>query len=218
MNDNDRQQLADDIAEGFTRLANDIGHSDPRRTNLAGAHEGDDMTPIQRMRFGFQGWPKAARYDGDSASSSSRERDPDEDGWRLGRSDPTGNAAIVPDRAAHDLKTLDRLLRDAEKLQDAISALLSTYGPARAAGDAERALVARENIKPEPGCSNCGKHGHWQPIDPRRPNLAICRFCAEWRIATGVHPGKRECDMHNDGKTVRRPDANHVARRKGTAA
>lgn len=273
MNDNERRSKLDELAEGFTRAAVALAHVDRRRTTLDGGHEGDDMTPIDRMRFAFVGQPRAARYDGDSESAPKAERckcghtdkrhnDEDEcrscnciefrldasprctcghgqdfhsakgmhlsagycvpgcrcshyepDGVRGLNGDPTAVAGIKHDRAAQDLKDHDKDVRAAEALLERITARLARFGPARPAGDAERALLARENLAPEPGCSNCGKHGHWQPIE----YAGLCNFCRRWNRDTGSEPGARECGMHADGKTVRRPDVNHVNRRRGAA-
>lgn len=236
MNDQERRHHANELAEGFTRAAIALAHVDRRRTTLDGGHEGDDMSPIDRMRFAFVGQPKAARYDGDSESTPAREPrctcghgqaghyptpvgciaqdcvctayEPDQ--LRGLNSDPTGTAGIRPDKAAQELRDHDKDVRAAEALLERITARLARFGPARPAGDAERALLARENLAPEPGCSNCGKHGHWQPIE----YAGLCNFCRRWNRDTGSEPGARECGMHADGKTVRRPDVNHLSRRQ----
>lgn len=235
MNDQERRHHANELAEGFTRAAIALAHVDRRRTTLDGGHEGDDMSVFDRMRFAFAGQPRAARYDGDSESTPAREPrctcghgqaghyptpvdciaqdcvctafEPDQ--LRGLNSDPTGTAAIRPDKAAQELRDHDKDVRAAEALLERITARLARFGPARPAGDAERALLARENLAPEPGCSNCGKHGHWQPIE----YAGLCNFCRRWNRDTGSEPGARECGMHADGKTVRRPDVNHVNRR-----
>ena len=236
MNDQERRHHANELAEGFTRAAIALAHVDRRRTTLDGGHEGDDMSPIDRMRFAFAGQPRAARYDGDSESTPAREPrctcghgqaghyptpvdciaqdcvctafEPDQ--LRGLNSDPTGTAGIRPDKAAQELRDHDKDVRAAEALLERITARLARFGPARPAGDAERALLARENLAPEPGCSNCGKHGHWQPIE----YAGLCNFCRRWNRDTGSEPGARECGMHADGKTVRRPDVNHLSRRQ----
>lgn len=274
VNDQDRFDAANQNAELVTRIANAVAHRDHRRTNLNGGNEGDDMTPLERMRFGMNGHPKSARYDGDATESGPRaERckcghtdkrhndDDDEcrscpciefrldasplcccghgqtqhapgphlatrcqrplcrclhyepDGVRGLNSDPTGLAGIKHDGASQDLKDHDADTKALAVIAERIAVRLAKYGPARVASDADRALLAKANVVPEPGCSNCGKHGHWQPIDPRVPKRAICGFCLSWERDTSAMPGKRECDLHADGKTVRRPDKNHLARK-----
>lgn len=247
MNDADRQARADEIAELATRNANALGHRDPRRIALNGQHEGDDMTPVDRMRFAFQGQPRAARYDGDSEPSAAREpmcccghghdkhspnavdgtlgcyaavgtswcrcRAYEPDNVRGLNSDPTGNAGTRPDKASAKLKRFDAIQRQQLDLANEAADILAEFGPARVASDADRAALVKANVVPEPGCTNCGKHGHWQPIDPRVPKRAICGFCLAWERDTAALPGKRECDLHADGKNVRRPDTNHVSRK-----
>ena len=129
-------------------------------------------------------------------------------------SDPTGTAALIPDKANADLKRLDKLQRAARINLDEQLAILAKYGQARPASDADRAQLEKANIRPEPGCANCGKYGHWQPVDPRVPKRAVCGWCLSWERDTGDMPGTRECDLHADDKNVRRPDKNHISRRK----
>lgn len=280
--DQERRTTANELGDGFTRVANALAHVDRRRTNLAGGHEGDDMDPLQRMRFSQNGHPRAARYDGDSESAPAREprctcghnyadhhfaehvidctNDPtrytlpspfecpanrdvrcdgckgnltrivkgpestchrdcrclhyEPDSVRGLNSDPTGTAALIPDKANADLKRLDKLQRAARINLDEQLAILAKYGQARPASDADRAQLEKANIRPEPGCTNCGKYGHWQPVDPRVPKRAVCGWCLSWERDTGDLPGKRECDLHADDKNVRRPDKNHISRRK----
>ena len=133
-------------------------------------------------------------------------------------SDPTGTAALIPDRANADLKRLDKLQRAARINLDEQLAILAKYGQARPASDADRAQLAKANIRPEPGCANCGNAkngGHFQTVFRR----GICDFCWRWERDTGELPGKRECDAHAlyPGKPVRRPDKNHI-HNKGSAA
>lgn len=250
MNDQERRHHANELAEGFTRAAIALAHVDRRRTTDDGIHEGDDMSPIDRMRFAFVGQPRAARYDGDSESTPAREprctcghtegqhfAPPLGAGMapttpcRMGacacdyyepdtvrglNSDPTGTAGIRPDKAAQELRDHDKDVRAAEALLERITARLARFGPARPAGDAERALLARENLAPEPGCSNCAdpkNGGHWQAVF----RGGICDFCYRWTKDVGELPGRRECDLHADGKHARRPDKNHINRR-GSAA
>lgn len=221
-----------------TCLLNEDGSVDPDATICEGiTHTGDNMTPLVRMMQAAPGQLRAARYDGDSAPSTPREptctcghtmkvhrpgmcagshcvcTHYEPDTVRPMHSDPTGSAALIPDKAKEDRKALEADLKALLRLAQSIEARMKEHGPARPANDADRAALDRENIKPEPGCTNCGKHGHWQPIDPRRPNIGNCRWCNEYESATGVVPGKRECDLHADGKTVRRPDVNHLSRK-----
>ena len=203
---------------------------------------GDGKSVLDRMRDGKTGQPKSARYDGDSESAPAREPrctcghtaddhnramdvcDGDGDYCRCLyyepdsvrglNSDPTGTTALIPDKANADLKRLDKLQRAARINLDEQLAILAKYGQARPASDADRAQLEKANIRPEPGCSNCGKYGHWQPVDPRVPKRAVCGWCLSWERDTGDLPGKRECDLHADDKNVRRPDKNHISRRK----
>ena len=247
MNDQERRHHANELAEGFTRAAIALAHVDRRRTTLDGGHEGDDMSVFDRMRFAFAGQPKAARYDGDSESTPAREPrctcghgqaghyptpvdciaqdcvctafEPDQ--LRGLNSDPTGTAAIRPDKAAQELRDHDKDVRAAEALLERITARLARFGPARPAGDAERALLARGNATAPKVCDSCGDLPLKVESSTVKGNLetpaALCDWCYRWVGTTGRKPTAIEAEQHRRGKNPRIPDSNH-ANRKGTVA
>lgn len=158
----------------------------------------DGMTVLQRIREGYNGWPASSSFEGPTARAAT-----DRDGEPIpGHADPTGDAAGRPDRARDDRLRIDRGIEAATR---AITPVMDTvtHHVLRAANVIERASTK----KAEPGCVSCarvsGHHGgsRWEPVY----RVGYCRWCWEWKRATGVLPSKEDLIAHHDGKKIKRP-------------
>ena len=119
--------------------------------------------------------------------------------------DPTGEAAMAPDRAAAHRREVERLIstlhRDASRLEQ----LVGLYS-ARPASEAERRATLADNDR-EAGCRSCVRTEvakgvtRWEPVF--RDDL--CRWCYDWRRGTGVVPSVDELRRHHRGERIRRP-------------
>lgn len=199
MNDRDFVSTVEKTAQRLTRIAAWV--------QTPGSD--DHRTPIQRNRDSWHGHPKAAAYDR-SSSGSSRDRIEDNDpdlGWKRTTSDPTGDAAIRPDRAAASRRKVERDLRAAANIVANLERELVHWGEPRPATDYERRLVEQANVKPEPGCTSCARtevaHGvdRWEPVYARD----LCRWCWEWEKSTGRPATVDELTRHHNGQQIRRP-------------
>jgi len=173
---------------------------------------GDQRTPIQRNRDGWSGHPKAAAYDRTTPSGHPRhdsgieDADPDL-GWRRTTSDPTGDAAIRPDRAATSRRKVERALKAIEGNLETIQRELAHWAEPRPATDYERRLVEQSNAKPDPGCASCARtevaHGvdRWEPVYAKD----LCRWCWEWERSVGRPATLDELTRHHNGQQIRRP-------------
>lgn len=137
-------------------------------------------------------------------------RDPDCDhgacrAESIAANDPTGEAAVRPDRASDHLDELarlaDRLRSDGER----ITKILASY-QRRPADERER----RDSADGDPGCRSCARvspHGSplWSPVH-RTPVIdgdtwPLCRWCYEWlsgRSAAGRLPTRDEVAYYAD--------------------
>lgn len=179
---------------------------------------------LQRLHD-MQAGLRAANYDADTGGVRSGP----------GHGDPTGEAAVtnidVPGRDLHrgDM-LLARISRDVAELRR----LYSAYGPPRAAGEAERAALARKNDRGEPGCDSCARTEvakgvpRWVAPDPKwkaptdmdgrlaKP-MWLCRWCYDRVGLWGRLPSVAELELlHEKGpRAVGWPkDVPHPDRRR----
>lgn len=246
MNDETLCKQADDCAEVMTRVAVALRAVDHRRTTLDGRHEGDDMTPLGRMRFASNAQPKAARYDAGEPGRPIVERctcghgrsshnvlgscmaignafpvcvcvhyEPDT--ATANHSDPTGNAAIRPDRANAQRRRVEAIVRSMTNLADELAGIVAEHGPARPASDADRARLAKANTTAPKVCDSCGDLPLKVENSDVKGNLpkpmALCAWCYEGVVRQGTVPTEAQKNIKASGGKVRWPDANHVGRK-----
>lgn len=119
-------------------------------------------------------------------------------------SDPTGDAATRPDRAAEDRKRLEAALVSIERQAQDVVRLLGKYQP-RPATDREIRETLRDNERGE-ACASCARleaaRGvrRWEPVF--RGDL--CRWCYDHRGGDPM-PAKADVERYHRGVRVRRP-------------
>lgn len=133
-------------------------------------------------------------------------------GETLTVSDPVGEAAVTPDRAAQDLARIERLvdrhLRDADELVR----ILHGYR-LRPPTDKERRITDGGEV----GCWSCARlpsphidgEPRWEPtyrtIDLGGERRPLCSWCWSWHRDTGTLPPTGDLERHHAGQRVRRP-------------
>lgn len=187
MNDAELIRQVRDLHELSARLLTAFETADPR----------DHMTVLARNRESWNGWPSSSGFD------RSPRRATDTDGELVPNySNPTAEAGERTDRAHADRLLMERGVR-------------SSLNLLRTAADAAGRhtlrspnIIERQSTKePEAGCTSCarltGRHGgaRWEPIY----RGDTCRFCWEYKRATGNLPSKEDLQAHHDGKKIKRP-------------
>lgn len=135
--------------------------------------------------------------------------------------DPTGEAVDRPDQPVHDIDNLDRALRAWFVEGDKVCRILSNYGPARPAGEADRLALRRANTRAEPCCVECATitepHSDLPldiPPDPRRKGptdvagrlptpMLLCAWHVNFVEDHNRLPSEREMIEHRDTGRVR---------------
>lgn len=158
----------------------------------------DGMTVLQRNRESFNGWPRSSGFD------RSPRRATDEDGEPLpDYSDSTADGAGQVDHAHQSRMAMEGGISASHQWTRAVMS------------EAERFMLRKPNVvqqqetdkKAEAGCTSCarlkGRHGgpRWEPVY----RTLLCRWCWEWRRATGSMPSKEDLQAHHDGKKIKRP-------------
>lgn len=167
------------------------------------------------IRDNLAGHPAAASYEQDRVAGHTTVVD-DRGVPMPGTVDPTGEAAIHPDRAAADHAELVRHVATLERHATTVADLLGRYD-ARTPTDKERRDAERAH---DPGCASCARIPHpstggprWEPPVTTQPtdangNLAqpqwLCWWCRRWVLDTGRLPTVAELADHHAGKPVRR--------------
>lgn len=159
----------------------------------------DGMTVLQRMRESYNGWPSSSGFDARTSPSAT-----DADGeLKPGHADPTGDAGIRQDRARDDRTSMDPDARGIHRFVHSLKDKIDRH-TLRSANVIERDTTSK---KADAGCTSCsrlkGHHGgpRWEPIY----RGDTCRFCYEYRRATGNLPSKDDLQAHHDGKKIKRP-------------
>lgn len=210
-----RRTIADDAAEDLTHIANHLAHVETGHTVL------------DRIGDALAGQPRAASWDQTGSGRPpwcwTHQRDVtachldghDCDGETIDVSDPTGEAALTPDKASQDLVTLDRSLKLIHLHVSIVSAILGRWTP-RATRDDERAKLTAANT-PAPCCDNCARieltpgRPVWEPPLRDKPTNVggaltkariLCRWCYDHARSTGVLPDLTELRAHHQGKRV----------------
>jgi len=188
--DRQRVRLADDLAELTARIAVHIVTVDR-----------DGRTVVNRMREAMNGQPRAQNLEGDRTTGHTTVTD--DQGWPMPSvSDPTGEAALRPDRAYRDLVELDKQLGRAHAAVEHALRILSAHTP-RPSTEAERRKVEVGNT---PGCESCARTEvakgvrRWEPIYRQE----LCSWCWQWERDTGRRPTDAELAAHHDGKRLTR--------------
>lgn len=210
-----RRLIADDAADTLTRVANHLAH-------VEGGH-----TVLDRIGGALAGHLRAASWDQTGSGRPpwcwTHQRDVtachldglDCDGETIEVADPTGEAALTPDKAARDLTELDRRLRRIANDADVILAVLGRWTP-RATREDERAKLTAINT-PNPCCDNCSRveitpgRRVWEPPLRDKPTnvggvlsqaRVLCRWCYEHVRSTGVVPDLTELRDRHQGNRV----------------
>ena len=132
-----------------------------------------------------------------------------------GPADPTGGAAVTGDRAARDI-------RDVERRADKIAGLVHELGQVLAAYPVQPAEI--EGVRPTPGEEHCRLC--WESSEPRdrvvklievRPNgkpfyKGLCRRCGRWRGLLGGDPPAWFVRRYLNGGETITPAVEHKAR------
>ena len=197
MNDRDLITTTETAAATLTRVA----------VWLCVPGQQDRRTPIQRNRDGYEGHPKAAAYDRDTPSGHPRHDSDGDDGWRRAISDPTGNAAIRPDRAAESRKKVEQSLKSIAHQVKLIELEVAAWGEPRPATEYERKLVSKSNERADPGCVSCSRVEVAYGVDRWEPVFrgVLCRWCYEWERMVGRPATVDELTRHHNGQQIRRP-------------
>jgi hypothetical protein len=123
--------------------------------------------------------------------------------------DPTGDAATRPDRAAVDRRRLEDALRSIGRQAEDVVRLLAKY-QARPASDRERAETLKANER-DVSCWSCARDsGHWAPAARSAELLGerrqLCWWCFDWvRKGDGSAPSLVQVRQYHDTGRVRRP-------------
>ncbi len=146
----------------------------------------------------LNGHPRAQAYDTDKTTGG-------------GGSDPTATAAIVPDRARHDLEQHDAAVDRAYRALLCLAALSDKYEPAH---EPRRGTIARHTR----GCAlheRAGVEAH-QPArittdfgsvltEPLRESIPVCRACEDYtRRHLAIPTTEQIIRHHRTGKWTQR--------------
>lgn len=202
MSDHDRCRRADDLAELASRIA----------VHLV-AVDIEGRTVVNRIREAMLGQPKAQHLEADRTTGHTTVVD-DQGMPMPAVSDPTGEAAIRPDKAAMHLREVDDKLRAAHAAVSRVVTLLALYTP-RPATDGEQRSLELDN---DPGCESCSRTEssrgvkRWEPVWKRgnpggvlRDTAGLCAWCYTWTKDTGRLPSMDELALHHSGNIVKRP-------------
>lgn len=214
----DRSSISDvavDTAADAARLAAAVTQPDAR----------DGKNLLQRFRDGFSGWPAGGGFDAIRTGPKTtlhcfRHGEDDCDCGQNttipGANDPTGNAAIRPDRARDDQRAFEKHMRAARRELDAALQVALRWSP-RAANVIEQAAGTTE-----PGCVSCARvtgpsGGPWWNQVERNTTLkngvkvGLCDWCYRTPVFgaqhTGELPPKDEVAYFRDNGRARKRSA-----------
>lgn len=214
----DRSSIADtavDTAADAARIAHAVTQRDAR----------DNKTLLERVRDGYAGWPAGGGFDAVRSGPKTtlhcfRHGNDDCDCGQNttipGANDPTGNAAIRPDRARDDLKAFEKHLRSARQQLDQALQIVQRWSP-RAANVIEQAAGTTE-----PGCVSCarvpGPSGApwWNPVEREvtlndGARVGLCSWCRQTPVVGAKHSGdmppKDEVAYYRDNGRARKRSA-----------
>lgn len=215
----DRTSIPDtavDAAADAARLANAVTQPDSR----------DGKTLLQRFRDGFTGWPSGGGFDAVRTGAATVLHCflHGEDNCPCGRNttmsganDPTGEAAIRPDRARDDQKQFEKHLRAARRELDQALQIAKRYEP-RAAN----AFDQQEAPASDVGCTSCaritGPSGQpwWNQVTRNTTlkngvKVGLCDWCYRTPVVgaqfTGDLPPKDEVAYYRDNGRARKRSA-----------
>lgn len=187
-------------------------HAVAKSTTVIAAELGAKLHVI---RDNLAGHPAAASYEQDRVAGHTTVVD-DQGVPMPGTVDPTGEAAIHPDRAAADHAELVRHVATLERHATTVADLLARYD-ARTPTDKERREAERAN---KPCCASHARIRNevtggpqWEDPCTKKPtdaagNLAqpmwLCTWCRRQVLETGRLPTVAEVADYHAGKPVRR--------------
>jgi hypothetical protein len=203
----ERLRRAGDSSQLYTRFAAALNR-------CRSCNNPDPHSVIDHIVDALHGWPGAQAFEQDRSSGHTVTVDEDSRARPM-VSDPTGEAAILHDRAAHDLREVDKRIRRIARDVETLVAVAALYTP-HSATTRQRTATARFN---DPGCTSCARLP--SPADPKVPRYEpphtrtgvyvagkawlLCWWCRRWVKDTGRIPTKEELAAHHRGETVRRP-------------
>lgn len=169
---------------------------------LEATDERDHLTIPQRLRASYNGWPAGS---GEGPGSVL-----DDDGIPMPSiADPTGEAALRPDKARDAETAITKHLTAAKRALD------------QALAEAQRWTLrdattwdAAHATDGDDGCESCARvrgprtHRWWNPVY-RTTTMAggsrvgLCYWCYEWVRRHGALPPKDILEAHRDGKRIK---------------
>lgn len=189
---------------------------------------------LNRVRDGQAGQVRSPSFDAgqatskppaDDDASKPKEYLPEDLRGRLNRSDPTATAAVQAlnygDRAAADLRLVDKRIRSGEVVVGELEQVVSAWTPHTAS-----LFDQQTSTDPEPGCQSCARVASpgtvgrakrdqtpwWNPV-AREVTLAdgskvgLCEWCRVQVRETGELPPERHVESYRDGVRVKRKSA-----------
>lgn len=181
-----------DVSALVNRLEKLLGTRDDR----------DHLTVPERLRASYNGWPAGS---GDGPGSVL-----DEEGIPMPSvSDPTGEAALRPDKARDAETLIVKQLNHAKRALDQAIAEATRWTLRDAT-----TFDADQSSAGEDGCESCARirgprtHKWWNPVYrttllANGARLGLCRWCFDWSRRTGELPPKDTLEAHRDGKRIK---------------
>jgi hypothetical protein len=171
-------------------------------------NEFDPYGTASGMLLALEGRPQAQRLETDRTSGHATVAD-DEGIPMPAVSDPTGEAAIHPDRAASDLRKMNDLLLRMRRDADELSVLQATYRVDGPTADRLRSEADRAKVDNKERCESCARVNHWSPVHRRstvkgnlpRP-MPLCRSCYHDVLATGKLPSLSDVRARAEGRKL----------------
>lgn len=207
LSENTRRRIADEAADELTRVANALSLIVDGRSVIDRIFAA--MSPLRGTDFdpesnGATPWcwrhqqPVTKCWSDDSLCS----------GEQILVNDPTGEAALTPDKASHDLAVLDQALRHIHSRVRICFMILEQWAP-RQAIDVEAALA---DIPDVPGCESCARievakgRTKFSPPKSDKPTdvggrlvkgRILCSACYKFTWNTGRLPTLAELRYYN---------------------
>ena len=178
----------------------------------------DGLTLLSRIRGAFNGWPTGSSFETDRTSGHTTVTD-DAGNSMPAVADPTGEAAIRPDRAAEDLRQLQRKAKVAAQTVADMLAIAGRYSLRQA----NRVEVQTPSV---PGCDSCARVASPGTVGHKRAEQtpwfnrvditttladgtkgALCDWCFRGVVGvkhTGEMPKTGDVEARRDGKKLRK--------------
>lgn len=110
-----------------------------------------------------------------------------------------------PDPVARDLNDIRRLAATLRAATTEIERLAAIYSPHRPSAHIAATVPDREMIGADGHamwCTHCLRHGGKSSTDPKRPNMGLCAWCANWQATEGDLPAPLLVNTHLAGGRI----------------